>query len=111
MGVLFFANYAKYCRAQEKGTPEFQKLKAVLTERYGGIDKVPQEFRDEFRRRSFPLMKYTNFLTHNWRAIMLFIGCLTNHPWIYPLFEVTVMAAACAYMRRTHENMCKELAR
>lgn len=111
VGVLFFANYAKYCRAQEKGTPEFQKLKAVLTERYGGIDKVPQEFRDEFRRRSFPLMKYTNFLTHNWRAIMLFIGCLTNHPWIYPLFEVTVMAAACAYMRRTHENMCKELAR
>ena len=23
VGVLFFANYAKYCRAQEKGTPEF----------------------------------------------------------------------------------------
>ena len=109
VGVLFFANYANYCRAQEKGTPEFQKLKAVLTEKYGGMDKVPQEFRDEFRRRSFPLMKYTNFLTHNWRAIMLYIGCLTNYPWIYPLFEVTVMALTLVYMKRTHENMCKEL--
>ena len=109
VGVLFFANYANYCHAQEKGTPEFQKLKAVLTEKYGGMDKVPQEFRDEFRRRSFPLMKYTNFLTHNWRAIMLYIGCLTNYPWIYPLFEVTVMALTLVYMKRTHENMCKEL--
>ncbi len=109
VGVLFFANYANYCHAQEKGTPEFQKLKAVLTEKYGGMDKVPQEFRDEFRRRSFPLMKYTNFLTHNWRAIMLYIGCLTNYPWIYPLFEVTVMALTLVYMKRTHENMCREL--
>ncbi len=110
VGVLFFANYAKYCRAQEAMTPEFQRMKARLTERYGGIDNVPQTFRDEFRRDSLPLMKYTNFLTHNWRAFVLFFSCLIGHPWIYPLFEITVMHIVAVRMHHTHETMCKRLA-
>ena len=109
-GVLFFANYAKYCKAQEAMTPAFQRLKAKLTETYGSMDNVPQEFRDEFRKGSLPLMKYTNFLTHNWRAITLFTGCLIGHPWIYPLFELTVMNVAYIYMHKTHETMCNNLA-
>lgn len=108
-GVLFFSNYAKWCRAQEVRTPGFQALKATLIERFGSMDKAPQEFRDEFRKGSLPLMKYTNFLTHNWRAIMLFIGCLTNLPWIYPLFEVTVMMVAYIYMHYRHEKLCNNL--
>ena len=108
-GVLFFSNYSKYCKAQEAMTPEFQKLKARLTEKYGGIENVPQSFKDEFRKNSLPLMKYTNFLTHNWRAFTLFFGCLIGQPWIYPVFELTVMMAAYVYMHRTHEAMCRKL--
>lgn len=111
VGVLFFSNYAKYCKAQEAMTPAFQFLKGKLVERYGSMENAPQEFRERFREESLPLMKYTNFLTHNWRAIMLFIGCLTNHPWIYPVFELTVMNLAYMYMHRTHEKMCMRLVR
>lgn len=109
VGVLFFANYAKYCRAQEAMTPEFQRLKHALCERYGSMSNAPQDFRDRFRELSFPLMKYTNFLTHNWRAFTLFLGVLINRPWIYPLMEITVMAATMVYMRNRHENFCLEL--
>lgn len=108
-GVLFFSNYAKYCGAQERMTPAFQALKAELISRYGSLDNVPQEFRDEFRKGSLPLMKYTNFLTHNWRAITLFTGCLVNLPWIYPVFELTVMMVAYLYMHYRHEKLCNNL--
>lgn len=106
---LFFYNYTNYCKAQEKATPNFQRLHKALLDKYGSVDKFPQEFRDEFRKNSLPLMKYTNILTHNCRAIMLFIGCLANCPWIYPLFEVTVLVAIYVYMHKTHEKFCMKL--
>lgn len=111
IGVLFFSNYAKYCKAQEAMTPAFQLLKMKLIERFGSLDNTSQDFRDAFRKGSLPLMKYTNFLTHNWRAIMLFTGCLTGHPWIYPLFEITVMNIAYSYMHRKHNALCMQLIR
>ncbi len=109
VGVLFFSNYAKYCGAQERMTPAFQALKRDLIDRYGSLDNVPQEFRDDFRKGSLPLMKYTNFLTHNWRAIVLFTGCLINLPWIYPVFELTVMMVVFYYMHYKHEKLCNNL--
>lgn len=111
VGMLFFYNYANYCKAQEKQTPQFQKLYKALNERYGGIENVPQEMRDEIRTWSLPLMKYTNILTHNSRAIALFVGCLTNMPWIYPVFELTVLLAIYVHMHRTHERKSLEMYR
>lgn len=111
VGILFFSNYTKYCRAQEAMTPAYQQLHKVLHDKYGTVDNIPQDIRDEIRRNSLPLMKYTNILTHNCRAIMLFIGCLANIPWIYPLFEITVMFGIYTYMHRTHESFCKKLAK
>ena len=90
-------------------TPAFQALKRDLIDRYGSLDNVPQEFRDDFRKGSLPLMKYTNFLTHNWRAIVLFTGCLINLPWIYPVFELTVMMVVFYYMHYKHEKLCNNL--
>lgn len=109
VGVAFFSNYAKYCRAQEKMTPHFQKLKQLLDSKFGGMENVPEPIRQEFLKKSFPLMKYTNILTHNWRAFTLFFGCLANIPWIYPVAELTVFMAIYVYMHKTHENMCKEI--
>ena len=108
-GILFFANYAKYCRKQEESTPRFQALKRKLTERYGSMANVPQEFRDEFLRQSRPLMKYTNFISYNWRAIVLYIGCLTSMPWMCPVFELTILMAAALYLRHRHETLCRTL--
>lgn len=106
---MFYMNYAKYCAAQEKSTPEFQAFRRNLRARYADVSEVPQEIRDDFRRGSLPLMKYTNLLTHNSRAIMLYIGCLLNIPYIYPLFEIVVLSTIYWHMHRSHEALCRRL--
>ena len=68
---------------------------------------MPQELRDEFRKGSLPLMKYTNLLTFNTRAILIYITCLANVPYVYPLMELTVYWAMYAHMHKTHERMCE----
>lgn len=106
---MFYKNYAKYCHAQEKATPEFQAFYKNVKAKYPDVADMPQHLRDDFRRGSLPLMKYTNLLTHNSRAIMLYIGCLLNVPYIYPLFEVIVLSAIYWHMHRSHEALCKRL--
>lgn len=106
---LFFSNYAKYCRAQEGMTPKYQQLHKLLHDKYGSVDNIPQAIRDEIRSNSLPLMKFTNILTHNCRAIVLFMGCLINLPWIYPLFEVTVLFGIYTYMHKSHESFSAKL--
>lgn len=110
VGCLFFYNYANYCKAQEAVTPQFQCLMKLLRKKYGSGENIPQKLRDEVRTHSLPLMKYTNILTHNTRAIVLFISCLIDEPWIYPLFECTVLFLIYIYMHRTHERFCKMFA-
>ena len=105
--VYYF--YMGWCRKQEKNTPEFQRFFAKVKAKWPDASDMPADFREHFRQRSLPLMKYTNILTHNTRATMLFIGCLANVPWIYPLFEVTVLMAIYYYMKGTHERMCKNM--
>ncbi len=99
---LFF--YGNYTRRQELLTPKFQKFYAMIQEKYG--DDIPQELRDEFRKMSLPLMKYTNILTFNTRAITLYITLLIGEPWIYFLFEIIVMTLIYLYMIYRHESMC-----
>ena len=106
---LFYANYYVYCLAQEKSTPQFQSFYAAVKERYPNPADIPQTMRDEFRRGSLPLMKWTNALTFNWRAIVCYISCFANIPWLYPLLEVTVFAAIYTYMHVTHERLCKTM--
>ena len=54
-------------------------------------------------------MKYTNLLTFNTRAITLYVACLLDCPWVYPLMEITVFQAMYVYMHRTHESLCRSL--
>ena len=67
-------------------TPNFQQFYALVKAKYG--DNVPQELRDEFRAASKPLMKYTNILTFNTRAIALYVSLLIGEPWLYFVFEI-----------------------
>ena len=62
--------------------------------------------REAFLAGSRPLMTYTNLLTFNLRAIVCYVSCLINLPWIYPLFEITVMQVMAIYMHRKHERLC-----
>ena len=102
---LFYTNYAKYCHSQEKRTPAFQKFFM----KWNASQK--EETRLRFLEGSRPLMKYTNLLTFNLRAIVCYIACLTDPAWLYPLFEIIVMSAMYVHMHRTHERLCEELSR
>lgn len=105
----FLRTYIRYTRSQERRTPAFQRLMNLLRERYGTADQIPQPFRDQFRAQSLPLMKWTNILTFNTRAIVLYAVCLADFPWLYFLFEVCVMGTLCEFMHQKHETMCQTL--
>lgn len=101
--------YTNYTVNQEAGTPAMQELRRTLRRRYPD-GKIPQEFCDEFRRLSLPLMKYTNILSFNWRTIALFASLFIGQPWLYFAFELTVLNALLIYMRARHESICRKLA-
>ena len=106
---VFLKSYVNYTRTQERQTPNFQRLIARLRAKYGSTNKIPQSFRDRFRENSLPLMKWTNILTFNTRAIVLYLVCLMDLPWLYFAFEIIVMGILCQYMRWRHERFCAKL--
>lgn len=102
---FFLWTYVNYTKSQEQQTPQFQKLINKLQQKYKG--GIPQSFRDDFREKSLPLMKWANILTFNARAIVLYVSCLVDMPYLYPLFEITILTILYLYMRHNHELFCK----
>lgn len=103
---LTLAFYTNYTVGQEKRTPWMQKLRVALKEKYGNV--IPQSFRDAFREKSKPLMKYTNILSFNTRSFALFAAILIfRMPWLYFAFELTVLNIVLIYMVVRHERICK----
>ena len=81
----------------------------AASEKYGTLLNMPSEIKEEFLAGSRPLMKYTNLLTFNMRAIALYIAALINMPWLYLIFEITVMNMMLVYMHHEHEALCKRI--
>lgn len=100
--------YLAYTMQQESASPAMQKLRRELRERFPD-GKIPASFRDEFRRMSLPLMKYTNILTFNWRTIGLFITLFAGLPWLYFMYELTLLNLLAVYMIVRHERLCRVL--
>ena len=98
---LFF--YGNYTRSQERMTPRFQQMFALWQKMKGTAPAG--EARTEFIEGSRPLMKYCNFLTFNARAIALYVSMLVGMPYLYFIFELTVMNAVFFYMRSRHERL------
>lgn len=104
---VFLYAYGNYTRAQEQMSPAFQTMRRKMKHLFG--EEVPEALRRDFRAGSLPLMKFTNILTFNTRAIALYISLLVGLPWIYFVFEITVMNILLLYMRHRHEVLCKRL--
>ena len=102
---LFF--YQGYTRTQESMTPRFQKFRASVREKYG--KEIPSELGQEFCRRTYHILKWTNISTFNTRAIVLYIVLLLGMPWIYFVFEIIVMNIIFLYMRGSHERVCRDM--
>lgn len=101
---LFF--YVRYTRSQERMTPAFQTLRKQLANRQ---EAIPDPAIKRFLAASRPLMKYCNILTFDTRVAVLFVSVLTGYPWIFFLFETTVLEVLRLYVRRVHEQACKLL--
>lgn len=99
--------YTQYTVNQEAWTPQMQKLRRVLANKFDK-NEIPTDYRAQFRAASRPLMKYTNILTFNWRSIVLFITVLCGQPWLYFMFELTILNILLIYMVRRHEAICKD---
>lgn len=106
---IFYSNYERYCRSQEKRTPKFQSFFKAVKARYPKAEDMPETLKCDFRRGSLPLMKYTNLLTFNSRAILIYITCLANVTFIYPMVEICIFSIMYTYMHNEHERMCKAL--
>lgn len=106
MSKVFLFFYRNYTANQESLTPKMQQLRAELRKRFG--DDIPQSFRDAFRAKSKPLMKYTNWLSFNMRIIALFCALFAQMPWLYFAFEFTVLNIMLVYLMIRHERICKK---
>lgn len=104
--VLMF--YGSYTRGQESWSPTFQKLMQLLKNKYGE-SAYPETLRNDFRTKSLPLMKWTNILSFNTRAIALFVSLLIKQPWAYFVFELTILNGLLIYMVKKHEAMCQQI--
>lgn len=103
--ILFF--YLNYTKSQERLTPSMQRLRNAISQRWNG-GMPSQKFRDAFRAKSLPMMKYANMLTFNTRTFALFASILVQMPWLYFVFELTVLNIMLIYMLCCHERFCRQ---
>ena len=105
----FQKSYINYTKLQEQKTPQFQCLLAALREKYGSTDNIPQSFRDEFRQKSLPVIKWNGLLTFNFRSAWLFLFCLLDVPAMNFVFEIVAMGVLAWYVNHRHETFCRQL--
>ena len=107
----FQNNYVGYTKAQEKVTPQFQRLIGRLREKYGPhASDIPADFRESFRQKSLPVIFWNGLLTFNFRSFWLFLFCLIDLPAMYFLFEIFAMGLLARYVNHRHEAFCRRFA-
>lgn len=106
----FQKTYIDYTKKQEASTPQFQRLLAKLRNKFGSLDAIPQEVREEFRQHSLPVIKWNGLLTFNFRSFWLFLFCLLDVPVIYFIWEIVGMGLLYLYVKRRHESFCRKMA-
>ena len=111
VGKVFQKNYVDYTKKQEQQTPEFQLMLKAMREKYGSLDNIPAEIRQEFHDSSLPVITWNGLLTFNFRSAWLFLFCLTDIPAMYFLFEIVCMGLLAYYVNHRHEGFCKAIRR
>ena len=106
----FQKSYVDYTRAQEKATPQFQRLMAMLREKYGTASAMPEAVRREFHDGSLRIIKLNGLLTFNFRSFWFFLFCLLDVPALNFLFEIIVMGLLCRYVIRRYERLSETVA-
>ena len=110
VGKVFQKNYVDYTKKQERVTPHFQRLMALLREKYGNAGNAPEEVRSEIHKHSLALMKWNGLLTFNFRESWLFLFCLIDLPAMNFVWELIGMGVLAWYVNHRHESFCKKIA-
>lgn len=83
--------YRNYTRQQEAFSPHLQAFWKVLLKKYP--NEIPADLREDIRSRNRHFMPLTNLLQFNLRVAFLFLSLFLDMPWLYFLFDLTVMLA------------------
>lgn len=105
----FQKTYIDYTQKQEKKTPEFQQMLKVMREKYGTLDNIPADIREDFHKNSLPVIKWNGLLTFNFRSAWLFLFCLIDIPVMNFVWEIVGMGLIAWYVNRRHETFCKKI--
>ena len=106
----FLNSYVDYTRKQEKVTPQFQRMMALIKEKYGDVAHMPANLRREFHDESLALMKWNGLLTFNFRSAIFFLACLLDVPVMNFLFEIVAMSLLAWYINHRHESFSRAVA-
>jgi hypothetical protein len=98
-------SYISYTKGQEAWTPGIQALRRALKDPQRTT--LPPGFGEAFRQASRPLMKYANILSFNTRVAVLFLTLFAGCPWLYFVFELTILNILLIYMLHRYETICK----
>lgn len=99
---LFF--YIRYTLRQEHMTPRCQEMLNHLLPH-----PISEATRDEFLRRSRPMMPACQALTFDLRIAVLYLTALLDIVWVYFLFEAIVLQIIFFRLRSRHEQLCADI--
>ena len=103
---LYLATYYLYTRAQERLTPNAQKLLNAIEEN-GGI--ISLDVSRAYTSKSRKYIQLTNVLTFNLRAYTLYLLILLRlHPFFVP-FNIIVLGGIMIFMISRYEKIAKEV--
>ena len=105
----FQKSYIDYTKKQEKKTPEFQRMLQAMRAKYGTLDNIPAEIRQDFHDSSLPVITWNGLLTFNFRSAWLFLFCLLDIPVMNFVFEIVCMGLLAWYVNHRHESFCKRI--
>lgn len=104
---LYLYFYARYTGSQENQVKVFHKMMTRLNEKYG--QDFPATLREDFCRGSKPLMPVANIITSDIRVAALFLCIGFGIPWMYFIFESTVLEVIHFYLINRHEKLCQKI--
>ena len=97
-------SYLSYTKAQERMTPQFQKLRHRIEEN-GGV--IPAKVTEIWRQHSRFSIGLTNFLVFNFRTYLLFVLLFCGVTfWIFPV-NIIVLEAIRVYLLLKYEHLAK----
>ena len=100
--------YSSYTRSQERWTPQFQLLRAAITEKYGSVGNLPPSIRNGFHDTSLRYMKLNELFCFNPRTALLAVFCLLDIPSMYFVTETIILSILCYVHIARYEKLSRK---